>query len=302
MQYETTSCLVCNDNNSSLYSKKGQFGLPTHVVICKSCGFSYLNPRWTKERYDEFYRNEYDKFYRPEVINANDERYRYKSIEVILNRLRKHKVRSSFTNVLDIGAGMGHALIYLKEKQYLNGDADAIEPSDNCKLFLLKNKINHISGDVYSDWQKGKSNHYDFILMRHVLEHFHDPYLVLQKAREVLSENGLIYIAVPDAFFPTKPLRTHFFRIVHISYFSKNSLSNLLKKTGLNPIYFGRSDEFDRHEIFAICTKTYAEEITKNETEFLLQKNIYDKYGRFDTYYTLKNFLINILRKFRILN
>ena len=78
--FEKTVCLVCNSNNCLPYSTKGQFGIPTNVVICRDCGFSYLNPRWTKERYHTFYTKEYDTYYRPEVISKN---YKYDSAKSI---------------------------------------------------------------------------------------------------------------------------------------------------------------------------------------------------------------------------
>src|ERR1039457_3049382 len=73
-----------NNNNYLTYSKKGQFGLPTNVVICKNCGFSYLNPRWNKERYHTFYTKEYDTYYRPEVISATYKYDPYTAIKQIV--------------------------------------------------------------------------------------------------------------------------------------------------------------------------------------------------------------------------
>src|ERR1041385_6967407 len=106
-EFEKTPCLVCNADNFETYSNKGQFNLPTHVVICLECGFSCLNPRWTKKRYDHFYSVEYDKYYRPEVLTQNDEHYRYQPIQKIINRLEERSLSKKFNNVLDIGSGMG---------------------------------------------------------------------------------------------------------------------------------------------------------------------------------------------------
>lgn len=300
-EYERTHCLVCNGNDFSPYSEKGQFGLPTHVVICRMCGFSYLNPRWTKERYDQFYTKEYDHYYRPEIIGQNDVNYRYSPVKKILARMDERAIKSSFSKVLDIGSGMGHALIYLKKNIAAEGVYEAIEPSENCKSYLEENGIAYLSNDVYAGWDKGKESSYDFVIMRHVLEHFHQPLEVLKKARAVLADNGILYIGVPDAFHPTRPLRSHFFRIVHISYFSKISISNLLKKAGLEVIAIAEGDQHEKNEIFVFCKKGTPGDFKTDPGQFDVQKAIYDEYGKKDLYYELKGKLIAILRKLRII-
>lgn len=299
---ETTPCLVCGANNYETYSVKGQFGLPVPVVICKDCGFSYLNPRWTKERYDEFYRKEYDHYYRPEVIGQNDERYRYLSIEHIINRLSERNHPTSFSDVLDIGSGMGHSLVYLRKQGLVTGKTEAIEPSENCIAYMTANGIHHISSDVYADWEKAKADSYDLVIMRHVLEHFHEPEKVLQKARAVLRENGLLYVAVPDAMHPTKPLKSHFFRIVHISYFTKHSLTNLLRKSGFEVLNIVEGDQYEKSEVFAICKRGTSAPAEIRADEFTKQKQVYHQIGSSDQYYQAKSKLISFLRRMRILN
>jgi SAM-dependent methyltransferase len=298
--YESTKCLVCEADHYETYSTKGQFNLPTHVVICRDCGFSYLNPRWTKERYDQFYSSEYDGYYRPEIIGQNDLSYRYLPIQTIIKRLEERSIKPEYTNILDIGSGMGHALIYLKNNIAPKSHFAAIEPSLHCKAYLEENKIKHLSSDVYSDWDNANLK-YDFIIMRHVLEHFHEPLEVLRKAANALSESGVLYLAVPDSFHPTKPLKSHFFRIVHISYFSKNSLSNLLSKAGLDIISLAEGDNHDKNEIFVFCKKGNSSDLTFNSAEFGKQKAIYDNAGNNDFYLTIKMKLISFLRKIKIL-
>jgi SAM-dependent methyltransferase len=299
--FESTDCLVCAANDFETISQKGQFGLPSHVVVCRKCGFSYMNPRWTKKRYDHFYTVEYDRYYRPEVLTQNDENYRYEPVKKILARLKDRNIQPKFEHVLDIGSGMGHALIYLRKNEFPNGHYDAIEPSENCKGYLLENGINYLSNDVFSGWEKSAAGKYDFIIMRHVLEHFHEPFDVLKKAQEALAEDGILYVAVPDSFHPTKPLRSHFFRVVHISYFSKISLSNLLRKAGLEIIEIVEGDQYEKSEIFALCKKGKPADFIPDPSQFEIQKNIYAETGKNDLYYEMKGKLISLLRKLHLL-
>lgn len=299
--FESTNCLVCGANDFETVSQNGQFGLPSHVVICKNCGFSYLNPRWTKARYDHFYTEEYDRYYRPEVLTQNDENYRYEPVKKILSRFKDRNIQLKLDHVLDIGCGMGHALIYLRKNQFPSGNYDAIEPSENCKTYLIENGINYLSNDVFSGWEKSAVGKYDLIIMRHVLEHFHEPFEVLKKAQEALAEKGILFVAVPNSFHPTKPLRSHFFRVVHISYFSTVSLGNLLRKAGLEIQEIVAGDKYEPSEIFAICRKGKPSEIIIDKTQFELQKNKYREAGKNDLYYEFKTWCIGVLRKLHLL-
>ena len=54
-----------------------------------------------------------------------------------------------------------------------------IEPSIEYKSRIEQKGIKFISNDIDSDWDKSFYGYFDFIIMRHVLEHFSRPDLVL---------------------------------------------------------------------------------------------------------------------------
>ena len=290
--FEKTNCLVCSSNDFIPYSTKGQFGITTNVVICKNCGFSYLNPRWTKERYHAFYTKEYDTYYRPEVIGK---KYKYDPYTTIKGIVARSKGIFSFDesnlNILDIGTGMGDSLIYLKNEINKTASYFAIESSEYCITHLEKNGITVITNDVDENWHLANKEKFDIVIMRHVLEHFLNPADVLQKVKETLNPNGVLYVAVPDAKNPTKPLLAHFFRVVHVSYFSKISLTNLFTLTGFNLLKIVEGDEFERKEIFAFCKKVSEKSISQDKNEWAVQKSIYDLFRKKEFYYRLKNFI-----------
>lgn len=291
-EFETSICLVCTSNQYFPYSSKGQFGIETNVVICKNCGFSYLNPRWTKERYHHFYTKEYDTYYRPEVIGKN---YHYDSATSIKAIIRRSEGIVDFTkgnlNILDIGAGMGDSLIHLKSTVNPNSSYYAIESSEYCVNHLKSNGIMVITDDVDSNWHKEHEEKFDIIIMRHVLEHFLDPYQILVKARAVLKPNGILYVAVPNAKKPTKPLLAHFFRVVHVSYFSVRSLTNLFNKTGITAINITEGDASDKHEIFSFNRRSETAPLLIDKNEWNVQKMIYDGFRKKELYYRFKNFV-----------
>lgn len=262
--FEQVACLSCGSLDYTSITNVGQFNIATNVVLCKSCGFMFLSPRWTKARYDSFYINEYENYY-PRQSDAKE--LSYKLAKLIADRLTSFNNDLAYNNILDIGCGFGDTLLYLKEFHFPNANYHAIEPSKVCIDYLRQNDINIISETVDSDWHTDNRKRFDLIIMRHVLEHFLDPNIALRKVAEALKEEGIAYIAVPDAYHPISPLNNYYFRAVHVSYFNKDSISSFVESAGLEILEL--KDNLNG-ELFLIAKKS----ITKKDKHPF---NIYDK-------------------------
>ena len=300
--YETVNCIICDSNELDSIVNKGQFGLPTNVCICKNCGLSFLNPRWDEDTYFEFYKNEYDKYYRNRKITHSDETNPSSYFPILKRLASNNEGVLQFPKILDIGSGDGSKLaIFIKEN--VGQEYYAIEPSMSSKEILNARGIKFISNDVNSNWTNGYNSFFDLVIMRHVLEHFLQPDIVLERISEVLKEDGLLYIAVPNSLKPKPPLSNSFFRVVHTYYFSKTSLANLLYKTGYEIINIQEGDKYHQ-ELFVIAKKTNTKckiEINKKNYEF--QKAVYKESLERESafYYKLKfaakNTIKSIIRK-----
>lgn len=295
--FERSSCLLCGASSPIAVAERGQFDLPTHVVVCRRCAFSYLDPRWSKERYAAFYVNEYDKLYRPEIAAQDDQRTRYTPVKQIVERLKEHQLLKKPERVLDLGSGMGHAPIYLRANLFPEATYEAIEPSADCGQHLRENGVDLIATDVYSDWELGRAGRYDLIIMRHVLEHFHDPKLVLTKVRQVLAEDGVLYLAVPDAMHPTRPLYGHFFRVVHISYFTRHSLRSMCEAAGLALQSIHEGDHHAAHEVFAFCRPGPVRPVVPDSSMANVQLEVYRRAGRPDLLFSARMALARLARR-----
>ena len=296
--FEEVECAVCHSKNRFEVSKKGQHNIPLSLVLCKDCGLGYLNPRWDAESYFNFYSNEYDSYYRPSLVSEINTKDPGNS--PIIHRLRTNKLLpTDFTNVLDIGSGAGESLLNV-QKLFPNANLFAIEPSEESQKNLTDNGIKVISNDANSDWEKGSEGKYSLIILRHVLEHFLNPLEVLKKMHRSLSEDGLLYIAVPNNLLPTKNLESKWFRVVHTYYFNKYSLKNILHKSGLETIVMQEGDEINQHELFTIVKKSNVNlelEISSNNYEE--QKQVFEDGLKNDkkSLNVLKSTLLNILGK-----
>jgi hypothetical protein len=74
---------------------------------------------------------------------------------------------------------------------------------------------------------------YDLIILCHVLEHSHDPISIVNKCKNLLSDNGMIYCELPDerlniirCFY--KKFGLHY----HVFHHSRRSLYSIFKKCG----------------------------------------------------------------------
>ena len=279
---ENSPCPLCQNQQPHRLSDQGQFGLPCHVVICPNDGMVFLSPRWSKERYLEFYQNEYDSYYRESVLSIEEEELKYRDIKLIAYRLDDTLgLLAERTSVLDVGAGMGWSLSWLFSKYPNVKNIYAIEPSRHCITNLeevVGAKV--VTGDVDSCWGKDK---FDLVIMRHVLEHFMDPLKVLEQAASRLEDTGVIYIAVPDMMRPAGSLKNHWLRAVHTYYFSENTLSAIASKAGLRALTIG----WEGAELWGVFEKC------PEGKKDVFYKNIYQSQVRVFRVHQFKRFFLD---------
>ena len=72
--------------------------------------------------------------------------------------------------------------------------------------------------------------------MVHVLEHIGQPLKILSKVRELLKQDAIFYIEVPNLNTPYRNLNKEYFQIYHNYYFSEQTLESLLIKSGFEII------------------------------------------------------------------
>lgn len=112
---------------------------------------------------------------------------------------RAHNHNSYFSRVLEIGAGTGEHLHFVRHgfDEYILTDVD---PKT---LEVAKEKLSGIhSGKLKFESQTGKSlaypdNTFDRLIATHVLEHIYEPHLALKDWLRVLKPGGVLSIVIP---------------------------------------------------------------------------------------------------------
>lgn len=193
--WEIVNCPFCDSSKNRVYEKFGS-ELQYTYRLCNNCQLVYQSPR---PRYDQsFIDAAYSSYYQfSNSIDLNDETQIAESSvslfkKEIDNLLLFDKER---TAVLDIGSGMGTFLFVAKQYYQKAFGLDVSEKMANFVQQKLGITVFLTSFEKLDDAQK-----FSLIHMSHVLEHIPNPNDWLQKAKTLLTKNGVLVINVPNKF------------------------------------------------------------------------------------------------------
>ena len=196
------------------------------IAACQDCGHIQLNPLYAPKEYEEINTKFFSKVY---LVNGrsnvgNNDKKLEKLERFLGARL------SSGLRVLDVGAGEAWALPYFMNNC---GNYSAIEEVPKLCAAIKENGGRVIATSLSSDLSDFNGT-FDVIIFRHTIEHLLDPKKALRKLRNLLSENGVIFLALPNSSQPgtKKGFRTSYLRPVHISYFCEGNCRRLVMSCG----------------------------------------------------------------------
>ena len=243
------NCNICTGKNNFVLHKDSIF----RYNICKSCGHVFQSGRKTQEYYnsipytlgqesnDKIMHKKYD------AHCKNRANYIYDFIKKFIVNIPN--------SILDIGCGYGGVLFYLGNNLKTK-NLTGIAPDYDENTFSKYNEINFIK----SNYEFPISQKYELIILVHSLEHFLSPVKCLMTARENLTDDGILYIEVPN-FYWEPFIINQIFTPVHISYFSKNDILNLIEYCGFEILKIKESKFWGNIKLVAKkSTKKYYDE------------------------------------------
>lgn len=189
--------------------------------------------------------------------------------------------------VLDVGCGNGVISRSLGEKGFKVQGVDVSEKAIERARQL--NKYSNVKFDVISAEQLvADGKQYHAVICSEVLEHLNNPQILLTTLRDILKDNGVLIVTVPNGKGPrevlvTKPvqslqkknswawrtlqtIKTAFGYsgttvqsaaddLTHIQFFTKSSLEKLAKKNQFSIVRFGKTNFIDDVFPFSFFTK-----------------------------------------------
>ncbi len=200
---EVTACEMCGAtselhkilgqrlNCSQGLNPKNKTGISVSVIKCKNCELIFSSPQPIPFDINDHYDIPPEVYWNSEVFEFHPD-YFAAEINVIKEIL---PFREGLT-ALDVGAGLGKAMISLSEAGF---DTFGFEPSkpfyeqaiSKMNISPERLKFGMIEDIDYPE------NHFDFITFGAVLEHLYHPAESIEKAIRWLKPNGIIHIEVP---------------------------------------------------------------------------------------------------------
>ncbi|MEW6556422.1 MAG: class I SAM-dependent methyltransferase [Elusimicrobiota bacterium] len=234
LEYKNIPCNLCGSNDYKILYKKVYSFEPDRIKIttdmynsygqivrCKRCGLVYTTPRFPNNQIIQAYKSMDDRDYVSEQESRNI------NAQFSLHTIKKYKKQGT---LLDIGSACGFFLNSAKKDFEVSG----VELSHWATEFTRRTwGINVFEGTLEELQLKPSS--VDVVSMIDTLEHLTDPQSTVAEVYKILKLNGLFYLVVPDIDgLAAKILRGYWWglRPAHLYYFSKNSLTQLLKKNG----------------------------------------------------------------------
>jgi 2-polyprenyl-3-methyl-5-hydroxy-6-metoxy-1,4-benzoquinol methylase len=189
----------------------------------------YSSPVFTEETLQKLYdAAAVDSYVAPEAehgIAVNSERY--------VKRLIKHSGITS-GRLLDIGCGGGQLL---QAARRMGFEGYGVEPSHDAVELARACGFNGIHG-LYSS-ELYPENYFDLITVIHVIDHVMSPLELLQNVRKNLRPGGAVFIAthnIESLLAKLSGPRFIAYNVQHITYYTPDSLDEMLRRAGLKPI------------------------------------------------------------------
>jgi 2-polyprenyl-3-methyl-5-hydroxy-6-metoxy-1,4-benzoquinol methylase len=191
------SCPLCKGRKLNPFLSSEDYFL-THEVFnidsCSDCGFKLTNPRPTRRDLPKYYESA------AYISHTNTQRglinkiYHLIRLYALYSKIRLIKKFIQKGSILDIGSGSGEFLKEIQKKQFIG---TGIEPNPSARVYAIEHyQLNIIDETEIKNLNQSKFN---VITMWHVFEHVYDLDERIKQIQNLLNENGILVVAVPNA-------------------------------------------------------------------------------------------------------
>lgn len=230
-------CLICKTDKIEVkYNGKirsGSYGKQTaddaNVYYCKKCDFSFIDSSMLSSFYET---EEYRSSYNDTTDVSEQQKNSDKAAAEYFERLKVDNFRGK--DVLDVGSGCGS---FIDLVSGLASSTSVIEPAQFFHSHLSK------TSKVYSylDDYITEKNSAEVVTCFDVIEHVPDPAAFASQLFDATKTGGTLILSTPNmndilVEVAEEHFKSFYYRTAHISYFTKDSICNLLDKVGYSDI------------------------------------------------------------------
>ena len=289
--WQLVDCPLCAGREHIVLSNVDRLRMGITTVACDDCGMVFTNPAPNASMIEEFYDSQYRQLYREKAtISPRD-------IKALGTGVRARETASFLYNegfldrvdsVLDIGAADGQILGAIKDIRQMK-TMFAVEPNEIYREYMVRNINAAIVSTLTEVDVKTK---FDLIIINHVLEHIVRPSQYLEDLVPYLSDDGFLYVDVPDVDCYSSIDDLH---VAHVLHFSTVTLENLFRTMGFFIVYCDQHNPRD-HPRSIRCVAQRSREIrdsivlnVNGDTLARRQRRFYSINRSASFYYLLKS-------------
>ncbi len=246
VNWKNTIC-ICGSVKSIKVYKKDRNGIINPVVMCLKCGTFRADPIPPESTINAFYSSDlYQKIYSNKDLESHFKEMIYlRKKNNIFTTVEKFLAKGKDSKIIEIGCGGGWNLEPFQRFGYKN--IIGYEPgNESRKIGIRELKLDIKEGFIKDVIETGDK--YDLIILNHVIEHLLDPFEVIQSLKKILSDNGILYLGLPNM----QNLAHTQIQNAHYWYFSPLFFMKLVNCSGLQICDFGN----DKNHFYCISTKS----------------------------------------------
>jgi 2-polyprenyl-3-methyl-5-hydroxy-6-metoxy-1,4-benzoquinol methylase len=233
-----TSCNLCGAGQFVILTHRDRYGYAAQANACRQCGLVFLNPRLTAEAYARFYNGVYRPLvsaFHGRLIDARtiqDEQREYAAERAEF--LRPFTTGTRRRTLLDIGGSTGVVAAHFAREFGVEGTV--IDPAPLEIEQAQRLGLETISGLV--EHHDFGSRRFDVVTICQTVDHLLDVAGTLTRVRQLLSDDGLLFIDIVD--FRAAYLRNwsveDAIKIDHPYYLTEPTMTAYLRRAGFEVV------------------------------------------------------------------
>ncbi|MCM3874279.1 MAG: class I SAM-dependent methyltransferase [Pyrinomonadaceae bacterium] len=244
------NCDLCGASRHQIISWIDRYGFTERFVLCEGCGLVFLNPRPTAQGYEVFY----EKYYRPLVTALKGHPETPRSIipgqrkyaDYVLRFLNSGGFLKDGGRVIDIGGSTGIVSSALQEQGL---ECLVLDPSPD-ELEIARGYGLQTERGFIETWEP-RDKRFDLVLICQTVDHFLSVREALEKVKQILVPEGLLFIDVTD--FETQA-RCHeefrgFLKLDHCFYLSDKTMRAYFSMSGFEVVM----TDISQHKLVYAC-------------------------------------------------
>ncbi len=217
---ERVACNLCGSKGMISISRHDRRLKRLHTVACEECSLIRTDPMPTEAELVAYYAREYRRDYQFAYGKSPPRAHLKRTAREAISRLAFiGPVLEPGARILDFGSGSGAFLGLCKQSGH---EVIGIDPGED---FAAYAKSAHGVEVIVAPWQEAAlpDGYFDVITASHVLEHLREPVSALRQLSRWLSDDGAIYVSVPNAFAHRDHTFQHF-HFAHVHTFTPQTL------------------------------------------------------------------------------